>query len=69
MKFKYLFNYEFDSKNNVKKQHKLDCQFYYGEPVTVKGKRGFITEIKKKEGENDDEDSTVIIKIKIKLLI
>ena len=66
MKFKYLFNYEFDSKNNVKKQHKLDCQFYYGEPVTVKGKRGFITEIKKKEGENDDEDSTVIIKIKIK---
>ena len=66
VKFKYLFNYEFDGKNNVKKQHKLDCQFYYGEPVTVKGKRGFITDIKKKEGENNDEDYTVTIKIKIK---
>ena len=66
IKFKYLFNYEFDGKNNVKKQHKLDCQFYYGEPVTVKGKRGFITDIKKKEGENNDEDYTVTIKIKIK---
>ena len=66
-KFKYLFNYEFDGNNNVKKQHKLDCQFYYGEPVTIKGKIGFITDITKKEERDDnDEDSIVTVKIKTK---
>ena len=66
IKFKYLFNYEFDGNDNVKKQHKLDCQFYYGEPVTVNGKRGFIVSIEKKDKDDNDEDFVVIIKIKLK---
>ena len=65
-KFKHLFNYEFDGSQNVKKEHKGDCQFYYGEPVTVNGKRGFIENIVKKEGEEDNEDPIVQIRIKLK---
>ena len=67
LNFKYLFNYEFDSNNNVKKQHKLDCQFYYGEPVTINGKRGFITNIEKiDKDKNNEEDGGVKVKIKLK---
>ena len=67
LNFKYLFNYEFDSNNNVKKQHKLDCQFYYGEPVTINGKRGFITNIEKiDKDKNNEEDKSVKVKIKLK---
>ena len=65
-RFKYLFNYEFDGKNNVKKQHKYDCEFYYGEPVNINGKRGFITNIEIKDKEDDDKDK--IVKVKIKLI-
>ena len=64
--FKHLFNYEFDGNNNVKKQHKSDCQFYYGEPVTINGKRGFIVDVEKKVGEEKNEDKIVNIKIKLK---
>ena len=67
IKFKHLFNYEFDGNNNVKKQHKSDCQFYYGEPVTVNGKRGFITDIEYIDKDNGkEEDRNVKIKIKVK---
>ena len=55
LKFKYLFNYEFDNNNNVKKQHLLNCQFYYGEPVTIFGKRGFITRVEKVNDEEKEE--------------
>ena len=66
IKFKYLFNYEFDGDNNVKKQHKYNCQFYYGEPVTVNGKRGFLISIEKKEQNEEEGDFIVKIKIKVK---
>ena len=67
IKFKHLFNYEFDGNNNVKKQHKLDCEFYYGEPVNVNGKRGFITDIEYiDKGNGKEEDRNVKIKIKVK---
>ena len=67
IKFKHLFNYEFDGNNNVKKQHKLDCEFYYGEPVNVNGKRGFITDIEYIDrGNSKEEDRNVKIKIKVK---
>ena len=67
MNFKFLFNYEFDEKNNVKKQHKNDCEFYYGEPVNINGKRGYITNIEIK-GEKDDANEDKIVNIKIKLI-
>ena len=66
IKFKHLFNYEFDGNDNVKKQHKLDCQFYYGEPVTINGKRGFIIDIENINKDNDNEEDK-IVKVKIKL--
>jgi uncharacterized UBP type Zn finger protein len=67
IKFKHLFNYEFDGNNNVKKQYKSDCQFYYGEPVTINGKRGFITDIENiDKGNNKEEDRNVKVKIKLK---
>ena len=67
MKFKHLFNYEFDGNNNVKKQYKFDCQFYYGEPVTINGKRGFITDIENiDKGNSKEEDINVKVKIKLK---
>ena len=65
-KFKYLFNYEFDGKGGIKKQHKYDCEFYYGEPVNINGKRGFIINIEYKNKEDNDEDK--IVKVKIKLI-
>ena len=64
--FKHLFNYEFDGNNNVKKQYKSDCQFYYGEPITINGKRGYIIDVEKKEEEDKNEDKIVQIKIKLK---
>ena len=67
IKFKHLFNYEFDGNNNVKKQYKSDCQFYYGEPVTINGKRGFITDIENiDKGNSKEEDRNVKVKIKLK---
>ena len=82
LKFKFLFNYEFDDDNNIKKQHLLNCEFYYGEPVTVSGKRGFIVNIEKnKDGKkekkqkeekeekdkDDEENKEKHVNIKIKL--
>ena len=67
IKFKHLFNYEFDGNNNVKKQYKFDCQFYYGEPITINGKRGFITDIENiDKGNSKEEDRNVKVKIKLK---
>jgi ubiquitin C-terminal hydrolase len=34
-KFKYLFNYIFDKKNNIIEEYSHKCEFYYGEPVTI----------------------------------
>jgi hypothetical protein len=62
-KFEYLFNYVFDKNNNIKQEYLKNCNFFYGEPVVVNGKRGYILNITK---EKDDEDSKdVIITIKL----
>ena len=60
-KFKYIFNYIFDEENNITNEYPHNCEFYYGEPVTIDGKRGFIVNITK-----DEENKKVNFKIKIK---
>ena len=63
-KFKYLFNYIFDEENNIINEYSHNCEFYYGEPVTIDGKRGFIVNITK-DGDKK-ENKKVNFKIKIK---
>ena len=42
-------------------EYMTDCKYYYGEPITVNGKMGFLVNICK----NNDNDK-VYIKIKVK---
>ena len=62
-KFKYIFNYIFDENNNIINEYMNNCEFYYGEPVMVDGKNGFIVDIKKEKGK---KSNNVDIKIKLK---
>jgi predicted nucleic acid-binding Zn finger protein len=61
-KFKYLFNYIYDENNNIINEYLNSCEFYYGEPVIVDGKNGFIVDIKKEKEKKND-----VVKIKVKL--
>ena len=61
--FKYLFNYVFDGNNNIVSKYSNNCQYLYGEPVSVEGKRGFLVDLRKEEEENGDN----IVNVKIKL--
>ena len=62
--FEHFFNYIYDcsSTNNseITEEYVNDCEFYYGEPITVNGKMGFLINIYKK-----DDNDKVYIKIKI----
>ena len=62
-KFKYLFNYIYDENNNIINEYLNSCEFYYGEPVIVDGKNGFIVDIKK---EKEKKNNVVEIKVKLK---
>ena len=62
--FEHFFNYIYDNNNSnnseITEEYFNDCEFYYGEPITVNGKIGYLINIYKK----DDTDK-VYIKIKI----
>ena len=62
--FEHFFNYIYDSNNTenseITEEYINDCEFYYGEPITVNGKIGYLINIYKR----DDSDK-VYIKIKI----
>ena len=60
IKFSHVFNYDLDSNNNIIKEYSDDCQFYFGEPVTVEGNSGYLINIKKKE-----EEELYDVKIKL----
>ena len=62
IKFEHLFNYVLDNNGNVINEFLDNCQFYYGEPVTIDGNKGYLISIFK-ENENDKEIS---VKIKLK---
>ena len=63
-KFKHIFNYIFDEENNIINEFSHNCEFYYGEPVTIDGKIGFIINITK--AEDNKGNKKVNFKIKIK---
>ena len=62
-KFEHIFNYIYDENNNIKHEYLRKCEFYYGEPVTVDGKSGFIVNIIKEDKKKKSNNS--IIKIKL----
>ena len=63
--FKHFFNYVYENNNNdndtLIEEYMDDCHYYYGEPITVNGKMGFLVNIYK-----NDESDKVFIKIKVK---
>jgi hypothetical protein len=64
--FEHFFNYLYENNktdtDRILEEYDKDCHFYYGEPITVNGKMGFLINIHKLENENDK----VYIKIKVK---
>jgi len=62
--FKHIFNYKFNEQNIIINEYLNNCAFYYGEPVTVEGKRGFIVDIKKEKKKKDSYDVNVKVKLK-----
>ena len=63
-KFKHIFNYVFDNEYNITKEYLNNCEFYYGEPVTVSQKSGFIVDITKEEGKKESNNVNIRIKLK-----
>ena len=48
--FKYIFNYLTDEKGEIIEEYKDNCEYYYGEPVTVDKTRGYLINISQKDG-------------------
>jgi hypothetical protein len=62
--FEHFFNYIYDNNDSaenleISKENLNDCEYYYGEPITVNGKMGFLINIYEKENDK------VYIKIKL----
>ena len=60
-KFENLFNYVLDSKGNIVNMFLDNCQFYFGEPVNIGGKYGYLMYMSKIEGKKE-----INVKIKFK---
>ena len=60
-KFENLFNYVFDGKGNVVNVFLSNCQFYFGEPINIGGKYGYLMFMSKIEGKKE-----VNVKVKFK---
>ena len=62
--FEHFFNYIYDTNNTenseITQEYIKDCEFYYGEPITVNGKIGYLINIYKK-----DDNDKIYIKIKL----
>ena len=63
--FEHFFNYVYENNKSdlegIIEEVMTDCKYYYGEPITVNGKMGFLVNIWK-----NDENDKVYIKIKVK---
>jgi hypothetical protein len=62
--FEHFFNYIYDNNDSAEnleiiRENLHDCEYYYGEPITVNGKMGFLINIYEKENDK------VYIKIKL----
>ena len=60
-KFENLFNYVLDSKGNIVNMFLDNCRFYFGEPVNIGGKYGYLMHMSKIEGKKE-----INVKIKFK---
>ena len=64
--FEHFFNYIYENNkmdtDRINEEFDSDCHFYYGEPITVNGKMGYLINIYKMDNETDK----VYIKIKLK---
>jgi hypothetical protein len=60
-KFEHLFNYIIDNKEQIANVFDDNCQYYFGEPVTIDGNSGYLIYMNKKE-----EEKEINVKIKLK---
>ena len=60
-KFENLFNYIIDTKGNIINVFLDNCQYYFGEPVNIGGKYGYLISMNKIEGKKE-----INVKIKFK---
>ena len=59
--FQHLFNYIINEKGEIEEEFDNDCQYYYGEPVTVNNSKGYLINVYK----NNNEEIYAKVKIKI----
>ena len=64
LQFEHIFNFIYDKYYNIINEYSKDCQFYFGEPVTIDGNFGFIIDITKDEEKNDDDKVNIKVKLK-----
>ena len=63
-KFKHIFNYVYDKYYNIKKEYSHNCEYYFGEPVTIEGNYGFVVDITKEEENKNNDELNIKIKLK-----
>ena len=63
IKFDHLFNYTFDNNNNIIQEYLKSCNFFYGEPVVVNGKSGYILNVTKEKEDEDSNEVNITIKL------
>ena len=68
-KFENLFNYVLDNKGNIINGYLDNCQFYFGEPVSIGGKHGYLIYISKIEGKSEVNVKIKLTKVIIKMKI
>ena len=61
--FSHLFNYIINKNGKIESENVEDCFYYYGEPVIINGKRGYIQNVSK------DENSIINMQIKFEDII
>jgi len=59
--FEHLFNYIVDNKEQITNCFADNCQYYFGEPVTIDGNIGYLIYMSKNEGEKE-----IYVKVKLK---
>ena len=57
--FDHLFNYILNENEEIIEEYKINCQYYYGEPVDIDGQKGFLVNVYK------NEDDEIYAKVKI----
>ena len=49
LNFKHLFNYLIDQEGNIIEEYECNCHYYYGEPVMINNKKGYLINISENE--------------------